>query len=30
MATLNYRHFRMIRPLTRHDAFRLLPADMGI
>jgi uncharacterized protein len=27
VATLDQRHFRMIRPLTRHDAFRLLPAD---
>ena len=27
IATLDHRHFRMIRPLTRHDAFRLLPAD---
>ncbi len=28
IATLDQRHFRMIRPLTRHDAFRLLPADV--
>jgi uncharacterized protein len=28
IATLDYRHFRMIRPLTPHDAFRLLPADI--
>jgi predicted nucleic acid-binding protein len=27
IGTLDYRHFRMIRPLTRHSAFRLLPAD---
>jgi predicted nucleic acid-binding protein len=29
IATLDYRHFRMIRPLTRHDAFWLLPEDIG-
>jgi hypothetical protein len=29
IATLNYRHFRVIRPLTPHDAFRLLPEDIG-
>jgi uncharacterized protein len=28
IATLDHRHFRVIRPLTRHSAFRLLPADM--
>jgi predicted nucleic acid-binding protein len=28
VATLDRRHFRMIRPLTRHDAFRLLPDDL--
>jgi predicted nucleic acid-binding protein len=28
IATLDRRHFRMIRPLTRHDAFRLLPDDV--
>ncbi|MGH3393122.1 MAG: PIN domain-containing protein [Streptosporangiaceae bacterium] len=28
VATLDHRHFRMIRPLTRHDVFRLLPADV--
>ncbi len=28
IATLDYRHFRMIRPLTPHDAFRLLPEDI--
>jgi len=27
IATLDRRHFRMIRPMTRHDAFRLLPDD---
>ena len=29
IATLDHRHFRMIRPLTPHDAFRLLPEDIG-
>lgn len=29
IATLDYRHFRMIRPLTRHDVFRLLPDDIS-
>jgi len=29
VATLDYRHFRMIRPLTRHDGFRLLPDDIS-
>jgi len=29
IATLDYRHFRMVRPLTPHDAFRLLPDDIG-
>ena len=28
VATLDRRHFRMLRPLTVHDAFRLLPDDM--
>ncbi len=28
IATLDYRHYRMIRPLTAHDAFRLLPEDI--
>ncbi|WP_168801351.1 PIN domain-containing protein [Glycomyces buryatensis] len=28
IATLDMRHFRMIRPLTPHPAFRLLPADL--
>lgn len=28
IATLDRRHFRMIRPLTRHDSFRLLPEDV--
>jgi uncharacterized protein len=28
IATLDRRHFRMIRPLTRHAAFRLLPDDV--
>jgi predicted nucleic acid-binding protein len=28
IATLDRRHFRMIRPLTPHDAFRLLPDDV--
>lgn len=28
IATLDRRHFRMIWPLTRHDAFRLLPDDV--
>ena len=28
IATLDYRHFRVIRPLTPHAAFRLLPADV--
>jgi predicted nucleic acid-binding protein len=28
IATLDYRHFRMIRPLTPHAAFRLLPEDI--
>ncbi len=27
IATLDRRHFRVIRPLTPHDAFRLLPDD---
>jgi uncharacterized protein len=29
IATLDYRHFRMIRPLTPHAAFRLLPDDIN-
>ena len=28
IATLDHRHFRVIRPLTRHDTFRLLPDDV--
>ena len=28
VATLDHRHFRVIRPLTPHTAFRLLPADV--
>jgi predicted nucleic acid-binding protein len=28
IATLDRRHFRTVRPLTRHDAFRLLPDDV--
>ena len=28
IATLHRRHFRMIRPMTRHDAFRLLPDEV--
>jgi hypothetical protein len=28
IATLDHRHFRVIRPLTPHSAFRLLPADV--
>jgi hypothetical protein len=28
IATLDRRHFRMICPMTRHDAFRLLPDDV--
>ena len=28
IATLDHRHFRIIRPLTPHSAFRLLPADV--
>jgi uncharacterized protein len=28
IATLDHRHFRVIRPLTPHSAFRLLPADI--
>jgi uncharacterized protein len=28
IATLDHRHFRVVRPLTPHSAFRLLPADM--
>jgi predicted nucleic acid-binding protein len=27
IATLDDRHFRVVRPLSRHVAFRLLPAD---
>ncbi len=30
IATLDYRHFRMIRPLTPHDVFRLLPDDISV
>ncbi len=28
IATLAHRHFRVIRPLTPHAAFRLLPDDV--
>jgi predicted nucleic acid-binding protein len=28
IATMDHRHFRVIRPLTPHSAFRLLPADV--
>src|SRR6266567_6363584 len=28
IATLDHRHFRVIRPLTPHSAFQLLPADV--
>lgn len=28
IATQDHRHFRVIRPLTPHPAFRLLPADV--
>src|SRR5213080_1866162 len=28
IATLDQRHFRVIRPLTTHSAFHLLPADV--
>ncbi len=28
IATLDRKHFRMIRPLTPHDTFRLLPDDL--
>jgi len=28
IATLDRRHFRMIRPMTRHETFRLLPDDV--
>jgi uncharacterized protein len=28
IATLDRRHFRMLRPLTKHDAFRLLPGGI--
>jgi hypothetical protein len=28
IATLDQRHFRMVRPLTRHQAFRILPDDI--
>ena len=28
IAALDQRHFRSIRPLTPHSAFRLLPADV--
>jgi len=29
IATFDYRHFRVVRPLTPHSAFRLMPADTG-
>jgi predicted nucleic acid-binding protein len=28
IATFDHRHFRVIRPLTPHSAFRLLPDDL--
>jgi predicted nucleic acid-binding protein len=28
IATFDHRHFRVIRPLTPHSSFRLLPADV--
>jgi hypothetical protein len=28
IAILDHRYFRVIRPLTPHSAFRLLPADI--
>jgi len=28
IASLDHRHFRVVRPLTPHSAFRLLPADV--
>ena len=28
IATVDQRHFRMIKPLTHHDSFRLLPDDV--
>lgn len=28
IATLDRKHFRMIQPLTRHNAYRLLPDDL--
>ena len=28
IATLDRRHFRMLRPMTKHEAFRLLPDDI--
>ena len=28
IATLDRRHFRMLRPMTKHDVFRLLPDDV--
>jgi uncharacterized protein len=28
IATLDRRHFRMLRPMTKHDGFRLLPDDI--
>jgi uncharacterized protein len=30
IATLDQHHFRMMRPLTRHHAFRLLPHDVPV
>lgn len=30
IATLDQRHFRMVKPLTRHDSFRLLPHDVPL
>jgi hypothetical protein len=28
IATLDRRHFRMLHPMTKHEAFRLLPDDI--
>jgi len=28
IATFDHRHFRVVRPLTPHSAFRLLPEDV--
>lgn len=29
LATFDERHFRAVRPLTRHEALRLVPTDQG-